>query len=397
MKKLAIVTTHPIQYNAPWFRLLAERENVDIKVFYTWSQTKESIKDRTFGRDIKWDIPLLEGYQYEFVENVSKKPGSHHFFGIDCPTLISDIKRYKPDAVLLFGWKFKSHLLAMRYFKGKIPVWFRGDSTLLDEVSGLKTKLRRLILNKVYYYVDLALYVGEANKAYFLKHGLQSENLIYVPHAIDNKRFRGTPASDYDAQALKWRDELGYDANDIVILFAGKFESKKQPDFLIDAFLKASENSFKSLKLLLVGNGPMEKELEIVIKKHTHIQNLSFQNQTKMPLVYRLGNVFCLPSKGPGETWGLSVNEAMACGKPAIVSSMVGCTKDLIQHQINGYIFEFDNSNELQNILESLNLSELKVLGKKAERDIQNYSFKFIVKSIEKSLTNVKSLKNNIR
>src|SRR5690606_13801950 len=133
MKKLAIVSTHPIQYYAPWFRLLAERNNCTLKVFYTWSQSKGSVKDRTFGKQITWDIPLLEGYDFEFVDNVSKKPGSHHFFGIDCPSLIFKIEAFQPSAILFFGWNFKSNLLAMRHFKNKVPVWFRGDSTLLDE------------------------------------------------------------------------------------------------------------------------------------------------------------------------------------------------------------------------------------------------------------------------
>ncbi len=391
MKKLAIITTHPIQYNAPWFRLLAERGNVDIKVFYTWSQSKGSVKDRTFGKEIKWDIPLLDGYNYEFVKNVSKKPGSHHFFGIDCPSLISDIKKYQPNAILFFGWKFKSHLLAMRFFKGKIPVWFRGDSTLLDEVNGLKTKVRRLVLNKAYSYVDTALYVGDANKDYFLKHGLKAENLVHVPHAIENKRFIGDLTSEYDSKALQWRKELGYDTDDIVILFAGKFESKKQPDFLVEAFLTVSKNSSKPFKLLLVGNGPMDQELETISKNNHNIQILPFQNQTKMPLVYRLGNVFCLPSKGPGETWGLAVNEAMACRIPVIVSNKVGCAEDLIKHNGNGYIFSFHDIMELQNIFESLEISKLEMLGKEAQKDIQKYDFESIVTTIEEKLKSLKT------
>ena len=159
MKKLAIVTTHPIQYNAPWFKLLAQRNNVQLKVFYTWSQAQHSVKDKVFGKEIQWDIPLLDSYDYEFVENVAKKPGSNHFFGIDCPKLIDTLKNYKPDIILFFGWNFKSHFKAMRYFHGKVPVWFRGDSTLLDEQKGLKTLLRRLVLKLVYSYVDKVLYV----------------------------------------------------------------------------------------------------------------------------------------------------------------------------------------------------------------------------------------------
>ncbi|MFT4806094.1 MAG: hypothetical protein ACI9YE_003325, partial [Psychroserpens sp.] len=228
MKKLAIVSTHPIQYNAPWFALLAAQW-IDIKVFYTWSEAKEKVKDRTFGKEIKWDIPLLKGYNYEFVENIAKKPGSHHFYGIDCPTLINQIKEFEPDAILVFGWKFKSHLKVLRVFHGKISVWFRGDSTLLDEQLGFKTFLRRQVLRWIYSHVDKAFYVGSANKAYFLKHGLKESQLIYAPHAIDNGRFGDDSSKNYELQANEWRERLGFKDQDLVVVFAGKFESKKQP------------------------------------------------------------------------------------------------------------------------------------------------------------------------
>ncbi len=89
MKRLAIITTHPIQYNAPLFKLLSKRNNISIKVFYTWGEAVLQKKyDPGFGKTIEWDIPLLEGYEYTFVENTAKKPGSHHFSGIDNPRLI---------------------------------------------------------------------------------------------------------------------------------------------------------------------------------------------------------------------------------------------------------------------------------------------------------------------
>ena len=139
MIKLAIITTHPVQYNAPLFRLLTERNNIKIKVFYTWSQTASGVKfDPGFGKTIEWDIPLLDGYEYNFVENISAKPGSHHYKGINNPTLIKEIKEWNADSLLVYGWNFKSHLKALCFFKNKIPVLFRGDSTLLDEKPGLK-------------------------------------------------------------------------------------------------------------------------------------------------------------------------------------------------------------------------------------------------------------------
>ena len=189
MKKLAIITTHPIQYNAPLFKLISDREKIKIKVFYTWEQSNEKVYDEKFGREIKWDIPLLEGYEYIFVKNTAKNQGSGHFRGVINPTLIKEIKNWQADAVLVFGWNHHSHYKVMRYFKGKIPVYFRGDSTLLDEKLGLKTVLRRFWLKFVYRYIDYALYVGTNNKQYYLKHGIKKKQLVFEPHAIDNELF----------------------------------------------------------------------------------------------------------------------------------------------------------------------------------------------------------------
>jgi hypothetical protein len=82
-KRLAIITTHPIQYYAPLFKQLAQE--VQLKVFYSWGAHSVAKNDPGFGKTIEWDIPLLDGYQYAFENNVAKDPGSHHFRGIINP------------------------------------------------------------------------------------------------------------------------------------------------------------------------------------------------------------------------------------------------------------------------------------------------------------------------
>src|SRR4051812_19131025 len=119
-RRLAVITSHPIQYNAPVFRMLASRKGIDIKVFYTWGKEAVGAKyDPGFGKHIEWDIPLLDGYEHEFLDNVSKEPGTHHFKGIVNPAITEKISSYKPDAILVFGWSFQSHLKVMRKFRKK--------------------------------------------------------------------------------------------------------------------------------------------------------------------------------------------------------------------------------------------------------------------------------------
>ena len=344
MKKLAIITSHPIQYNAPLFRLLTERNKIAIKVFYTWGQTKDGfVYDPDFKKAFKWDIPLLDGYEKEFVENVSPNPSAGHFKGIMNKDLIERIKLYQPDALLVFGWSFKSHLQVLRYFKGKVNILFRGDSTLLDETPGFSFKkaARRIFLKWVYHHIDAALYTGIDNRDYFLAHGLRANQLYAAPHAIENERFYDDEGK-IEQQAIRWKKELGIPATSIVFLFAGKLEPKKNPQIVIDALKEITDSS---IRLIIVGNGKLEQALKSKASNDQRILFLDFQNQQQMPVVYRLGHVFILPSSGPGETWGLSINEAMACGRPVIVSNKCGAAKDLVQE--NGFIFRAGDKNEL--------------------------------------------------
>ena len=386
-KKVAIITTHPIQYYAPLFKMLHERGVVQIKVFYTWSQSQQGSKfDPGFGKNIEWDIPLLAGYNYTFVDNISTRPGTHHFMGIVNPSLNNEIEQWKPDVLLVMGWSFHSHLKSIRYFYKKIPVLFRGDSTLLAEKLGPKLLMRTLFLRWVYSHIDYALYVGTNNKLYFLRHGLKDKQLVFAPHAVDNERFFDTN-DNYTNSAFKWREKLAIKKSDIVFLYAGKLEFKKSPELLINAFKNVMTNE---THLIILGNGQLENKLK---KKYKHLPNLhfiDFQNQSQMPVAYRLGNVLVLPSKGPIETWGLSVNEAMACSRAIIISNTCGCGSDLVKYGVNGYIFKSGRIKDLQNKMNLIlaNKTHLPEMGNKSLEIIKDWSFEKICNQIEKVVAN---------
>ena len=376
MKKLAIIITHPIQYFSPLFKLLAERNKIRIKVFYTWEQSKEKVYDKKFGKEIKWDIPLLEGYDYTFVKNISKNPNSGSFNGVVNPTLNKEIESWNADAILVFGWNHHSHFKAMRYFKGKIPVYFRGDSTLIDEVAGVKTILRRIWLKFVYRYIDFAFYVGQNNKNYFIKHGLKDSQLIFAPHAIDNNRFEDKN-KNYQKLSDIFRKKLRINEKDTVFLFAGKFEQKKNPLLLIEV-----AKFFPDYKFLFIGNGELEQQMKQQAGKN--VLFLPFQNQSLMPVMYRLGDVFVLPS-AYNETWGLAVNEAMACGKAILVSDKVGCAVDLVKNNENGFIFKSGNNNDLNEKL-ALFKNNYNNFGQTSLNIIKNWSFIETVKITEQKI-----------
>jgi len=383
MKSIAIITTHPIQYNAPWFKMLAERDNVKVKVFYTWGQLESDKKfDPGFGKEVKWDIPLLEGYEYSFIKNIAKEPGSHHFKGIDNPTLIKEIEDWNPDALLIFGWSFKSHLKVLRHFKGRRKILFRGDSNLLDEPEGfsIKKTARKIFLKWIYSHVDVALYVGSANRSYYLKYGMQEKQLVFAPHAIDNERFEAGVESGL-------RSHLGIPGTGVVFLFAGKLEEKKDPHLLLDAFIEMDD---PDAYLVMAGNGMLENTLKQRVNALTgalqsRIHFTGFKNQQAMPAVYKTGDVLVLPSKGPGETWGLAVNEAMASGRAVLVSDKCGCYTDLVQVGRNGYVFRVSNREDLAAKMKMMmkHRSKLPAMGRASAEIISDWNYSRICEAIE--------------
>lgn len=384
-KKLAIITSHPIQYNAPLFSLLHQSSVVQPKIFYTWSQTQQFEKyDPGFGRLVEWDIPLLKGYDYLFVPNISKTPGTHHFKGLINPTLNREIEEWGADAVLVFGWAFQSHLKCIRYFHGKKIVLFRGDSTLLDDTGGVKSFIRKLFLRWVYSHIDVALYVGTNNKNYFIRNGLLQNQLVYAPHAIDNHRFQ-QDADKQVANALQMRHNLGFTDKDVILLFAGKLEQKKNPFLLLRLMKKIAH---PNLKLLFVGNGKLEQSLKQAAAADKRVVFLDFQNQKVMPVIYRVADIFVLPSAGPGETWGLSLNEAMACSKPVVATDKAGGAIDLIQPDSNGLIIENDNTLELENliILALQDKSKLNEMGRQSQKKADTFCYQTTVNAINNLL-----------
>jgi glycosyltransferase involved in cell wall biosynthesis len=382
--RLAIVSTHPIQYYAPIFQLLARSEALRVKVFYTWSQVEGgSVTDPGFGRAITWDIPLLEGYEYGFVPNVAKRPGTAHFWGLRNPTLARDVESWKPDAVLVFGWNCASHLGAMRHFKGRAPVFFRGDSTLLDHSSWWRTAARRVVLSWVYRHIDVALAVGSNNRDYFRWCGIPAERIALAPHAIDAKRF--AVRDEHDIQAARWRNELDIPSGARTLVYAGKLIAKKDPLLLLEAFTRAAAPGH----LVFVGEGALESELRARAAGRTDVHFLPFQNQQTMPAVYRLGDIFVLPSRGPGETWGLALNEAMAARRPVIASNKVGGARDLITPDVNGWMFESGNLPQLSAVVANAltrDATALDGMGVAAERESTRWSVEAAARGIESAV-----------
>jgi glycosyltransferase involved in cell wall biosynthesis len=365
--RLAIVVSHPIQYYAPLYQRLAKRDDIVIKVFFTWHDGQTAVKDRGFRTQVAWDIPLTEGYEFELVPNVSSNPGTHRFFGLRNPSLVERVSVWRPDFVHITGWAWLSHLMALREFHNQgTPTLFRGDSHLLDtRQNGPRWRAKRALLKHVYSWPTAFLVTGAANRVYYEAFGVEPDRLFPCPHSIDVNRF-SEPADAFEQEAVRWRQQLGIDRDRCVLLFAGKFEHKKQPLELMRAVQTLTN---PAPLLVMVGSGELEAEVKtLAVSDPERFRVLPFQNQSLMPVVYRLGDLFVLPSAF-GETWGLAVNEALACGRPVLVSDHVGSAADVVDASC-GWVFSWTNPSALKRALNEIlrNPNRLLEMGRKAAK-----------------------------
>jgi len=342
--RLAIVVSHPIQYCVPLYRSLAKRDDLEIKVFFTWHAATGVEFDPGFEREFRWDIPLTEGYEYELVPNRSRNPGTHHFWGLRNPELVRRVMDWRPNAVQITGYAYASHLNAIRSFHRRgVPVLFRGDSHLLNEQRhGLRWELKRFLLNRIYRQVAALLYVGKHNYDYYRAFGVPNSKLFYCPHSIEIDRF-SEPNEELEAKARLWRHQLDIPDTARILLYAGKFDRVKRPIELMTAGSRLGSK----FVLLMVGNGQLEEEVQRRASETPEkFRILPFQNQSVMPVVYRLADVYTLPSAS--ETWGLAVNEALASGRRVLISDRVGCAPDLVRSKLQGEVFAWNDWDDFE-------------------------------------------------
>lgn len=339
--RVAVVASHPIQYQAPWFRALARATNLE--VFFCHRQDAAGQAAAGYGVPFDWDVPLLDGYSSQWLENISSRPGVSSFSGCDTPSIVSRLKAGNFSACIVCGWYLKSYLQAIRG-AGQlgIPLLSRGDSQLPTRRPRLWSLAKYLPYRWLLGSIDAHLYVGNANREYLQHYGVTGERLFFAPHFVDNDRF-ATAAADARmsgaAAAVRSAHSIPEDA--FVLLFAGRFVGMKRPLDAIRALgvLAAREGMQRAPWMLFAGDGPLRNDLQQEARTFgVNVRFAGFQNQSALPAHYAAADALVLPSDA-GETWGLVTNEAMACGLPAIVSDACGCSRDLIDDGRTGFVY----------------------------------------------------------
>lgn len=346
--RIGILTSHPIQYQAPWFRALAQE--MEVEVYFAHQQSAKEQAD--FGVAFEWDVDLLSGYPHRFLKNRSRHPDVNHFFGCDSPELGELIRTGGFDAFIVSGWYLKAYWQAVRACRRyKVPVLVRGDSQLATPRSRLKRVVKAMTHRWLVRQFDGFLVVGQRNRQYLEHYGVPPTCLFPAPHFVDNAWFEAQArmsSAERDAIRAVW----GAGPRTLVALFVGKLIVKKRPGDMLHAMHHlACQCAGTQMLAVLVGAGELEVQLRAEAQRlNVAAQFLGFKNQTELPACYAAADVLVLPSDG-GETWGLVVNEAMACGLPAIVSDAVGCAPDLVTAGETGFNYPVGDAARLADCL----------------------------------------------
>jgi glycosyltransferase involved in cell wall biosynthesis len=389
--RLAYFVSHPIQYQAPLLRRIAQEPDIDLTVFFSSDLSVRGYKDSGFGVHVEWDVPLLEGYKYEFLPRIRD---DGYRLGFARPLnwgIFSRLRKGRFDAVWVFGYSSLASLNAIvvaRFLR--IPVILRAESNLDDHprsqpVLAAKRALFALLRKSVACIVP----IGRKNRIYWERYFGKEFPSFTMPYAVDNDFFQRR-AREAAPHREDFRRELGLEPGRPVVLFASKLQTRKRCIDLLDAYIRLAPapRLDPSTYLLIVGDGEERANLEARVRDSglSSIHFLGFRNQTELPRIYDLCDVFVLPSYN--ETWGLIVNEVMNAGRPIIVTDQVGCQPDLVHDGVNGFIypaFDVDALSQcLRRLIEDPGLRA--TMGENSLRIIRTYSFEQDVAGLRQSL-----------
>jgi glycosyltransferase involved in cell wall biosynthesis len=393
--RLAYVVSHPIQYQAPLLRRIAAEPDIDLTVFFGSDLSLRSYRDEGFGVDVRWDVPLLDGYRSEFLPKLR----DNGTISATSPISRGLYRRLRnadgsPDFDALWTHGYASinalHAIVAANVLG-IPVLLRAEGWLGDRKrSGIKLVLKRAFFHALGGAVDAVLPIGTKNAEYWRHYFGGEVPQFSMPYAVDNAWFADR-AAEADVAAL--RTSLNLDPHRPVILFASKLQTRKHANHLISAYSQflGQGDPANAPYLVIVGDGEQRAALEAQYRelKLDSVRFAGFRNQGDLPAFFSLADVFVLPSRH--EPWGLIVNEAMASGCPVIVSSDVGSHADLVTDGVNGFVYSVGDIPALTHCLARVfeTPATAATMGAAAQLRMETWSFHEDIRGLRAALAQI--------
>jgi len=195
-----------------------------------------------------------------------------------------------------------------------LPLVFTVHSTELDRSAGLNPS--QWVLDKEkegLYHADVVIAVSNRVKDSLVSFGCDPAKIVVIYNAVDFERF-AFPEMGKENFRLKRK----------IVLFHGRLNIQKGPDYFLKA-AKIVSKEMPEVLFVMSGVGDMFPQLvneAIGLGIANKVLFLGRIPEDKLPLVYKLCDVYVLPSVS--EPFGITVLEAMASGKPVIISNTTG-------------------------------------------------------------------------
>jgi glycosyltransferase involved in cell wall biosynthesis len=381
--RLAWIATHPIQYQAPLLRAIAQCPDIELTVLFFSDFSSRNFVDPGFGRAIEWDTPLLEGYKYEFLPGTGADIDEIKTFQPRVSGLSKRLNKQNFDAVVVQGWNHYGMVMAAWLAKhAGLTVMMRCEATdHVDSSRGLKRILRESTVRFLLSQVDCCLAIGTRNRDFYLSRKFPAQKIGKMPYCVDNDHFRREAQR---ADVAQMRAQLGLAPGRPIILYASKFIARKYADLLLEAYQRLRE---PRPYLVYVGDGELRRGLEATISNQglKDVRLAGFRNQRELPAFYAMADIFVLPSVN--ETWGLVINEAMNAGCAIITTDQVGSAVDLVRSNENGYVIKARDVSALTHALEQCLANErFREMGRRSLEIIENWGIKENVAGLRASM-----------
>lgn len=379
--KLGVLVSHPIQYFSPVYQELAKDDRVSLTVLYRTRVGLVEYYDEGFGREMKWDVPLIDGYRHCFLSDKNVIGGVEW-------SVISALWSNRFDVLIVHGYSAVTNLVAI-LLAGAMgtKVLMRGDTRL--EGHHHKGGLRSIIKRALFKFCDGFVTIGSLNRAYYLRYGVPATRLFFAPFCVSNEQFEVSREARR-AHRTDVRASLGLQGDALLVLFAAKLVKRKRADDVIRAFVSL-KHDLPNAALVIAGSGEEEVALRTFASSlgASQIRFTGFQGQRQLPILYAAADVFVLPSEA--EPWGLVINEVMAAGVPVIVSDQVGAAADLVERQGTGIVFPCGDVDALSQAMRTLLAAPglRRQMSAKAVNLIRNWGVKPCVAGILKAVISV--------
>ncbi len=344
--RFGAVISHPTQHHSPVFRELAKVPGLRVRVFYACDHGARESYDPGFHTRFAWDVPLLDGYEYEILRP-GFSPRRFGFWEVDSASLPERLEAFRPHALWVHGYGQRLCWRAVRWARGRCAVVFFGDSELLHRRNLAVRAAKRPILGRFFRRCDAFITIGDNNEAYYRHYGVPPEKLFRGAYPVDVARFCRTLEDRPDGR-VEVRRRYDLPPDDLVVVALGKLERRKRPQDLVEA-LSMLPRTVKATALF-VGDGPMRADvLERARQKGVadRVKITGFVNQRDVPLVLQAGDLLAVISER--DPHPLAVSEALIVGLPVVVSDRVGCVgpTDTARPGVNAIIYRCGEAVEL--------------------------------------------------